>query len=140
MPANHSRSTSMLKVCTLFKRKPGLSVEEYQSYWRTGHPNFVRRLPGLRRYTQNPPLPETFESGAVPYDGMVELWFDNTEALKHLATTAEYQELNRDEENFVDRSSIQLILTDEIVVKDQPALPSTAVKRIEFFKRAPGAS
>lgn len=129
----------MIKVCTLFKRKPGLSVEAYQSYWRGEHPSYVRRLPGLRRYTQNQPLIECFQNGTPVYDGIVELWFDNSQALKELAATKEYAELNRDEENFVDRSSIILVLTDELVIKDGPP-PAASFKRIAFLKRRPELS
>ena len=129
----------MLKVCTLFKRKPGLTVGEYQGYWQGEHPSFVRRLPGLRQYTQNPPLAESFEEGSPVYDGVVELWFDDSAALKHLATTQEYEALNKDEEQFVDRSTIRLLLTDEAVLKEG-ARAEDQVKRITFFKRAAGMS
>ena len=128
----------MLKVCTLFKRKPGLSVHEYQSYWGAEHPNFVRRLPGIRGYTQNRPLPETFDTGTPVYDGIVELLFADSAALKHLATTDEYHALNKDEEQFVDRSTIRLVLTDEIVLKEGQRHPLQQIKRISFFKRLPG--
>lgn len=129
----------MLKVCTLFKRKQGLSIVEYQSYWRGGHPEFVRRLPGVRRYAQNHPLPETFDIDPPIYDGVVELYFDDSAALKHLGTTQAYQDLNADEENFVDRSTIQLVFTEEHVLKDG-ARPDDATRRITFFRRAPGMS
>jgi uncharacterized protein (TIGR02118 family) len=129
----------MLKVCTLFKRKPGLTIAEYQAYWTGEHPKFVRRLPGLRGYTQNRPLPETFEwTPSPPYDGLVELWFDDSAALKTLSTTREYEDLNRDEEQFVDRSSIRLILTDEKVLKARAPESEKLVKRVSFFKRATG--
>src|ERR1700733_4642078 len=129
----------MLKVCTLFKRKSGLSVAEYQSYWRGEHPNYVKRLPGVRPYAQNHPLPETFGANPPIYDGLVELYFDDSAALKHLGTTQEYQDLNADEENFVDRSTIQLVFTEEHVLNDGTP-GSGAIKRISFFKRAPGLS
>lgn len=128
----------MLKVCTLFKRKHGLTVDEYQSYWGGEHPNFVRRLPGIRGYTQNRPLPETFASDLPIYDGIVELLFPDSGALKHLATTQEYQDLNTDEEQFVDRSTIRLVLTDERVFKEGHRDPHRQIKRISFFKRAEG--
>lgn len=128
----------MLKVCTLFKRKPGLSVQEYQSYWGGEHPNFVRRLPGILGYTQNRPLLKTFDEGTPVYDGIVELLFPDSAALKHLATTQEYQDLNKDEEQFVDRSTIRLVLTDEIVLKDGKRSPQQQIKRVSFFKRLPG--
>jgi uncharacterized protein (TIGR02118 family) len=138
--AGGQETRHMLKICTLFKRKQGLSVTEYQSYWRGDHPNHVRKLPGVRRYAQNHPLPETFESGQAPiYDGIVELYFDDSAALKHLAATQEYQDLNADEENFVDRSTIQLVLTDETIMKEGPRAPEL-IKRVTFFKRAPGLS
>lgn len=130
----------MLKVCTLFKRKPGLSVHEYQSYWGAEHPNFVRRLPGILGYTQNRPLPETFDAGMPVYDGIVELLFPDSAALKHLSTTQEYHDLNKDEEQFVDRSTIRLVLTDEIVLKDGKRHPQQQIKRISFFKRLPGTA
>ena len=129
----------MLKVCTLFKRKKGLSVAEYQAYWRGEHPNFVKRLPGVRRYAQNHPLVETFETDPPIYDGVVELYFDDSAALKHLSTTQEYQDLNADEENFVDRSTIQLVFTDEQVLAEGMRQEGS-VKRITFFKRAAGMS
>ena len=129
----------MLKVCTLFKRKMGLSVDEYQSYWRGEHPEFVKRLPGVRRYAQNHPLPDTFDADPPIYDGVVELYFDDSSALKHLSTTEEYQDLNADEENFVDRSTIQLVFTQEHVLKEGER-KENATKRITFFKRASGIS
>jgi uncharacterized protein (TIGR02118 family) len=129
----------MLKVCTLFKRKKGLSVVEYQSYWRGEHPEFVKRLPGVRRYAQNHPLPSSFEPDSPIYDGVVELYFDDSSALKHLSTTQEYQDLNADEENFVDRSTIQLVFTQEHVLKEGER-NENVTKRITFFKRASGMS
>jgi uncharacterized protein (TIGR02118 family) len=129
----------MLKVCTLFQRKKGLSVAEYQSYWRSGHPEFVKRLPGVRRYAQNHPLPETFDGDAPVYDGVVELYFDDSAALKHLSTTQEYQDLNADEERFVDRSTIRLVFTEEHILKEGERKDG-AIKRITFFKRASGIS
>ena len=43
----------MVKVVTFLKRKAGMSVEDFQSYWRTRHPEVVVRLPGVRRYVQS---------------------------------------------------------------------------------------
>ena len=43
----------MVKVVTFLKRKAGMSVEDFQRYWRTRHPEVVVRLPGVRRYVQS---------------------------------------------------------------------------------------
>ena len=38
----------MVKVLTFLKRKAGMSVEDFQRYWLTRHPEVVVRLPGVR--------------------------------------------------------------------------------------------
>ena len=126
----------MLKVCTSFKRRSGLSVAEYQGYWADEHPTYVRKLPGLRAYQQNRPLPATFGNGSGPaYDGLVELWFDDSAALKEMSRSSAYADLVRDEERFVDRPSIDIVFTDEKVVKDGPREAAT-IKRVTYFRRA----
>src|SRR4029450_13858383 len=44
---------AVIKVVTCIKRKPGMSVEDFQAYWRGSHPEVVVRLPGIRRYIQS---------------------------------------------------------------------------------------
>lgn len=125
----------MLKACTLFKRKPGLSVEEYQSYWRTGHVPFIKAMKQVRRYIQNHPI---FTPGTEPaFDGLVELWVDSVEDLKAMAASPEYARVVEDEKVFVDRSSIQLVLTDEHVITDGPREPD-GVKHVFMLKRKSG--
>ncbi len=100
----------MLKVAVTFKRKPGMGLEAFQDYWRTRHADVVCRLPGLRRYVQSHPLPAGYSKGELARDGVAELWFDDLAALKHLATTPEYRDLEEDEARFIDRDSIVLML------------------------------
>jgi hypothetical protein len=40
----------MVKALSFFKRRAGMPVDEFQTYWRTHHPGVVTRLAGLRRY------------------------------------------------------------------------------------------
>lgn len=39
----------MVKAPSFFKRRSGLGVEEFQTYWRSRHPEVVTNLPGVRR-------------------------------------------------------------------------------------------
>lgn len=127
----------MLKVAVTFKRKPGMGLEAFQDYWRTRHADVVCRLPGLRRYVQSHPLPAGYSKGELARDGVAELWFDDLAALKHLATTPEYRDLEEDEARFIDRDSIVLMLLNTHVIVEGE-VPPGAVKNIEFVTRRPG--
>ncbi len=72
----------MVKVITFIKRKPGMPVEEFQGYWRTRHPEVVTRLPGVRRYVQSHTLLSAYQRGNPAYDGIAEVWADDTAALR----------------------------------------------------------
>jgi len=125
----------MLKACTLFFKNPAMDPVEFQTYWRTEHVPHVKRMPNVRRYVQNHPRLDVGKP--APYDGFVELWVDDTAALKQLAASPEYARVVEDEKVFVDRPRIDLTLTEEHVVLDGP-VPAGAVKQIVLLKRRPG--
>lgn len=127
----------MVKAVSFFKRKPGMSVDEFQAYWRTNHPDVVTKLPGLRRYVQSPTLVSGYRKGEPVYDGIAEVWFDDTQAMRALRGTPAYDRVRVDEANFIDHSTMGLILTEEHVIKDGVA-PANAVKNVEFVTHAPG--
>jgi uncharacterized protein (TIGR02118 family) len=127
----------MVKTITFIKRKPGMSVEDFGQYWRTQHAAIVTRLPGLRHYVQCHTIPSGYRNGEPAYDGVAEVWFDSTEAMRATAKTAEYQAVRADEPNFIDLSKIDFVITDERIQKDAPADPSM-VHLAEFVHRKPG--
>src|ERR1043166_5834860 len=131
------RRMAMVKVIAILKRKPGMSVEDFQKYWLTTHADSVSRMPGVRRYVQSHTLLSGYRKGEPIYDGIAELWFDNTDALRALASTAEYAGVMADEVNFIDPTKRKSIVTDEYVIKDGP-IPHDAVKNIEFVTHKPG--
>ena len=92
----------MVKIVVFFKRKPGMSVEDFQNYWRTTHAGIVTKMPGIRRYVQSHTLLSGYRKGELAYDGVAELWFENTDAMRVLAPTAEYAAVMADEQNFID--------------------------------------
>ncbi len=126
----------MIKSVVIFRRRQGMSVEDFGRYWQTGHAPLVCRLPGLRRYVQSQTLESAYRKLTPACDGVAELWFDDTNALRALAGTAEYAAVLADEANFIDASSRIEILTDDIVIKDGPR-PAGGVKNIELVKKRP---
>ena len=125
----------MVKVLTLINRKPGMPVDEFQHYWRTQHPLVVTRLPGIRRYVQSHVLPETYANREPPYDGIAEVWADDTDRLRAMTKSAAHPDLIADEAKFIDRARMGVIVTDDHVAK---AGPTEGVKAIELFTRKPG--
>jgi uncharacterized protein (TIGR02118 family) len=122
----------MVKVVALVKRQPGMTVDAFQEHWRTRHADVVARLPGLRRYVQSHTLLSGYRKGEPVWDGIAELSFDDTDALRALRGSAEQNAVDADEARFLDRGAMKLLLTDDHVVKDGP-IPANGVKNIEFI-------
>jgi uncharacterized protein (TIGR02118 family) len=139
----------MVKVLTFIKRKAGMPVDEFQDYWRARHPDAVTKLPGIRRYVQSHVLPGTYAKGEPVHDGIAEVWADDTDALRAMTKSPAHPALIADEERFIDRSRMGIIVTDDEVAKEGfGVLPSRSpmskdsgdVKGVEFFTRKPGMS
>jgi uncharacterized protein (TIGR02118 family) len=126
----------MVKVITFLKRKAGMPVDEFQSYWRTRHPEVVTRLPGVLRYVQSHALLSIHGHEHPIYDGIAEVWADDTEALRAMTRSPAHAALQADEARFIDRASMGVIITEDHVIKDGP-LPPDAVKSVAFLTRRP---
>jgi uncharacterized protein (TIGR02118 family) len=122
----------MIKAITFVKRKPGMSVEDFQAYWRAKHPEVVVRLPGLRRYVQSHALLAGYRKGELPWDGIAEVWMDDMESFRRLPGAKEYEAVQADEKRFIGRSAV--LLVDDVVVKGGP-VAKDGVKNIELVSR-----
>jgi uncharacterized protein (TIGR02118 family) len=129
----------MVKALSFFKRKAGMSVEAFQAYWRASHPEAVVKLPGIRRYVQSHTLLSGYRNGEPVHDGIAELWFEDTLAMRALAGTAAYAAVQADEAKFIERRTMGLIITEEHVIKDG-APPAGGVKNVAFVTHKPGMS
>jgi uncharacterized protein (TIGR02118 family) len=105
----------MFKAVILVHRRPGLSREDFSRYWRDDHAPVGSTLPGLRRYVQNH-ASTTPDGSAAPYDGFVEVWFDNQEAFEKAMSSPETEIVNTDVANFVDVDRMQPFFVEEVVV------------------------
>jgi uncharacterized protein (TIGR02118 family) len=82
LPSARERE-GMVKYISYFSRKEGMSVEDFQTYWRDKHPPLALANPGIRRYVQNHVLPDQYQSGAEPpYDGVTVIWLDDMDAYR----------------------------------------------------------
>jgi len=129
----------MVKVITFLKRKVGMPVEEFQRYWREQHPAVVTRLPGVRRYVQSHTLAADYAAGEPIYDGIAEVWADNTDALRAMTRSPSHAAVQEDEARFIDRASMGVVITEDHVVMDGTVIPD-AVKGVSFLNRRPGLS
>ena len=127
----------MVKALSYFRRRPELTVEAFQDYWRSKHPEVVTRLPGIRGYVQSHTLTEGYRKGRPLYDGIAEVWFADTAAMRALAGTPAMRAVEADEAKFIDRSTMGLLIVEDHVVKGAPALTG-GVKNVEFVTRRPG--
>jgi uncharacterized protein (TIGR02118 family) len=127
----------MVKALSFFRRRPGMSVADFQGYWRAHHPDVVLRLPGVRRYVQSHTLVAGYATGQPAFDGIAEVWFDDTDAMRALAGTPEHAAVRADEARFIDHSTMDLLIVEDHVVVDGPA-PAGGVKNVEFVTRKPG--
>jgi uncharacterized protein (TIGR02118 family) len=126
----------MVKVLTFIKRKAGMPVDEFQQYWRARHPDAVTKLPGIRRYVQSHVLPTAYAKGEPVHDGIAEVWADDTDALRAMTKSPNHPALIADEERFIDRSKMGIIVTEDHPVRTG----SGELKAVEFFNRRPDLS
>ena len=104
----------MVKLIYCISKRPEMSIDEFQAYWRTTHAPIAAKIPGLRRYVQCHVVPETYGGRAVPgFDGAAELWFDDLAAMRAAMGSPEVREALEDEKNFIDHSRVASFVTEE---------------------------
>ena len=89
-----------------------MTFDEFQKYYLEQHAPLVKEcFPDIRRYTINFTLQRGKEA---PFDAITEISWDNLESIIKLAKSELYKNrIIADEEKFIDRKSVQVILTEE---------------------------
>jgi hypothetical protein len=71
----------------------------------------------MRRYIQSHARLSSYRDGRIPpFDGVAEVWFDGTDAMRESAKAIEYKLVREDEPNFIDQSKLQFIITRERII------------------------
>ena len=68
-------SVDMVKAMIFLKRREGMSLDAFRSWWIDRHRPMAEKLPGLRRHAFN-----LLAEG--PYDAVVEQWFELLAAMR----------------------------------------------------------
>jgi uncharacterized protein (TIGR02118 family) len=112
----------MVKLVICASRKPGITREEFGTYWREKHGPLVKSVTEfarhVRKYVQchwtESPVPFGI---AAQYDGVAELWFDSVEEAQAAFREPKYFEIIRpDELKFVDPRQCISFVTEEVDV------------------------
>ncbi len=118
----------MVRLIYCLRRKEGMSLQEFQRYWREVHGPLVEKHAQalrIRRYVQvhtlDTPLNEALgrQRGCQvePYDGVAELWWDSLEEFQAAAQTEEgraaARQLAEDEARFIDVARSTIFLAQE---------------------------
>jgi uncharacterized protein (TIGR02118 family) len=129
----------MVKVISVFKRKPVMTMDEFSQYWRTTHAGIVAKIPGILSYYQAQTIDSAYRNGEPPYDGMAEITYEDTAAMHRAAQTTEASAGLEDDNNFLDMNTFAALLTEEVMQKDGPREPSM-LKLATFLFRKPRLS
>ena len=120
----------MIKLTFCLRRKPGLSLGEFQDYWLNKHGPLVRSFAQdlrIQRYVQLHSYDDPMNIGmakarnAPPaYDGVAQLWFNSLDDLKENARSdagrRADQTLLEDEAKFIDLENSPLWFGEEQVI------------------------
>lgn len=131
-PIDAAVPAGLRKLVVFVKRKPGLTPEEYRSYYETKHTRLTRPTSQyVLDYRRSYPVPNPISSTRVynpsgaglidpytsPFDSMAEVWLKDDETLGRLYDLLAQPDLaaliKEDTLRFTDRSTIRFVLCEE---------------------------
>jgi hypothetical protein len=137
----------MIHQFILAAPRPGMTTEEFQSYWVHVHAvKFASRIPQIKRYLVDTRIAADLDVGSpsLPHQGIAEIWLENErEQLASLQTDEFLQGARLDEPNWAAFWLTIVIDTTpyEIVAGPAPQEPHPDwVKVTTLSKRRPGMS
>jgi uncharacterized protein (TIGR02118 family) len=121
--------SSVIKVILLLKFRADLDKEHVRHWWLTEHAELALRNLGMKRYVQNhwvAPIAAEHAAGGMPYDGCVEVWFEDREAYEATMASPEWKALEEDGPNGFDMEVLHGGFVNEHVMR-WDALPDGRV-------------
>lgn len=130
----------------LLRKKQEWSDERFRDYWRNTHGPLAARVPNLREYWQNAVTDRLqrgidFARGSWDFDGMSQLWFDNSDHANHgFRDSSLAPALIEDENRFLGELHIVTARQDVVIPVPEDAGRARLLKRISTLKRNPNLS
>jgi uncharacterized protein (TIGR02118 family) len=117
---------TMINAIFMVCRKPGLDHRDFFEHWKEVQVPLATKLPGLRRYIQNPAHLEAFEKnrGGQTHDGWSEFWFDDYEAFLRAYHSPEWAAMAADGKTLF-HPKMGIVIGHEYVQKDETWKPRT---------------
>jgi uncharacterized protein (TIGR02118 family) len=106
----------MIKFMVVVYRRNEMTREDFRRHLEKIHGPLAMKLPGLRKYTQNYPSDDP-KRKAPSWDGIVELWFDDREAMEAAWASPEGAASDADLPAFADLSRTTWSVVEEIMVR-----------------------
>ena len=96
------RDSQLVMKAWAFKRKPGMSVENFQDYYLNHHTRYSLLLPGQRVYFQLHTHKSEYVGKEPPFDGVTMTWYDDQNALARMLGSVEFARGVADGQLFLD--------------------------------------
>ena len=107
----------MINAMTIIKKKEPLTYSDFQAYWKNEHAEIVTRSQDVGTYIQSHPIYNDELEFENTIDGLAEIWFEDTNAMRKLAASPEYKAIQEDEKVFIDSKAVHLIIAEDIITK-----------------------
>lgn len=100
-----------------FRRKPGMTVAEFQRTWWRDHGPIAAHTQDAVLYLQCHPLLRSYDGGQLRYDGVTELHWPDVEVARAAMGSRQMRiDQARDAERFVEPGSVVMFLAREEIV------------------------
>jgi len=114
------QESEMVIVLGYYKRKPGITHEQFCNHWLNVHGPLIKEIPNIDkyvlRYVQHHLTPDSHYPApeGMDFDGFSEAWFPSLEARSELFSLPFYlKECIADERLFLDMDATRWVVTDD---------------------------
>jgi len=104
----------MLKFIVVLYRRPDLNVEQFRGHLEKVHAPLAKNLPGLKGYKQNHVVSDA-KRRRPGWDAVVELYFDNREAMEAAWASSQGADSDADLPAFADMTRTTWSVVEEVI-------------------------
>ncbi|KIV98510.1 uncharacterized protein PV09_09687 [Verruconis gallopava] len=119
-----------LKISLFIKKLPQISAEQFRAHWKGQHVDIAKAnktfMKNVRKYNQVHILPElkelarAFGQPTIDADGVAEVWVDNLDAWKEIASDEEFiTKILPDEKLFLQHPIAIMLSQDHLVISEK---------------------